>query len=89
MRYSLGMPVTSRPAIDRRRVVRDPNFGLKRVADTSRGERFVILIDGAGRYAEESKPLTESDARRVLHKMGHPATVIELMVGRAKATPST
>jgi len=84
MRYSVSMPVTSRPAVDRRRVTRDPNFRLQRVADTGRGERFVILIDGVGRYAESSKPLSESDARRVLHKMGHSAAVIELMVVRAK-----
>jgi hypothetical protein len=51
------------------------HFELQKVADGSRGERFT----------ESSKPLTESDSRRVLHKMGHPAAVIEAMVDRAKA----
>jgi len=60
-------------------------FGLQKVADGSRGERFIILIEGVGRFTESSKPLTESDARTVLHKMGHPAAVIESMVDRAKA----
>ncbi len=77
--------VTQRPKLDRRRVTRDPHFALQKAADSSRGERFVILIDGVGQYPESSKPLTESDARKVLHKMGHAAAVIEAMVGRAKA----
>ena len=61
------------------------HFELQKVADGSRGERFIILIEGVGRFSESSKPLTESDSRRVLHKMGHPAAVIEAMVDRAKA----
>ncbi len=61
------------------------HFELQKVPDGSRGERFIILIEGVGRFAESSKPLSESDARRVLHKMGHPDAVIESMVDRAKA----
>jgi len=61
------------------------HFELQQVPDGSRGERFIIHIEGVGRFTECSKPLTESDARRVLHKMGHPAAVIESMVDRAKA----
>lgn len=61
------------------------HFELQKVADGSRGERFIILIEGVGRFTESSKPLTESDSRRVLHKMGYPAADIEAMVDRAKA----
>ena len=61
------------------------HFELQKVADISRGERFIIHIEGVGRFTESSKPLTESDSRRVLHKMGHPAAVIESMIDRAKA----
>jgi hypothetical protein len=61
------------------------HFELQKVADGSRGERFIILIEGVGRFTESSKPLTESDSRRILHKLGHPAAVIESMVDRAKA----
>jgi len=86
MRYSGGMPaVTLRPNFERRRVPRDPDFRLETLADSRRGERFVIVIAGVGRYPEPSKPLTESDARKVLHKMRHPAAVIDAMVARAKA----
>jgi hypothetical protein len=77
--------VTTRQKVDRRRVTRDPQIGLQKIPDSGRGERYVILIDGAGRYAEPSKPLTEADSRKVLHKMGHTAAVIESMIGRAKA----
>ena len=59
-------------------------MNYKRSTDGSRGERFIILIEGVGRFTESSKPLTESDARRVLHKMGHLAAVSEAMVYRAK-----
>ena len=77
--------VTLRPNFDRRLVARDPDFRLEKIADSRRGERFVILIKGVGRYPEPSKPLTESDARKVLHKMRHSAAVIDSMVARAKA----
>ena len=77
-----------RPEFDRRRAARDPDFRLQRVSDSSRGERFVILVDGAGRFAEASKPLTESDTRKVLHKLGLTAAVIESMIDRARAPQS-
>ena len=83
MQYTGGMVVSLRPKLDRRRVTRDPHFRMQPIA-SSRGERFIILVEGTGRYAESSKPLTESDSRKVLHKLGHPGAVIESMVGRAK-----
>ena len=88
--YHSGMAVVPlRPELDRRRATRDPDFRLQRVADSSGGERFVILVDGVGRFAEASKPLTESDTRKVLHKLGHSAAVIESMIDRARAAQST
>jgi hypothetical protein len=64
-------------------------FGLQKVADTRMGERFiVVLIEGTGRVAESSKPLSASDARRVLHKMGHSDAVIEAMFDRAREVSS-
>ena len=81
--------VTLRPKPDRRRMLRAPTgpdrFGLQKVTDCSRGERFTVSIEGAGRFPESSKPMTESDSRRVLHKMGQAAGAIESMVVRAKA----
>jgi hypothetical protein len=77
--------VTTRQKLDRRQVTRDPEFSLRRIADVVRGDRYVLLIEGVGRYAEPSKSLNESDLRRVLHKLGHSASVIESMVDRAKA----
>ncbi len=59
-------------------------FGLQKAVDETRGERFIILIEGTGRVTESSKPLTESDARKVLHKTGHAAALIESMVDHAK-----
>lgn len=50
-------------------------FRLQKVVD-HRGERFIILVEGA----EQSKPLTESDARIALHKMGNSSAAIESMV---------
>ena len=82
--YHGGMAVVPlRPEFDR--ATRDPSFRLQKVADSSRGERFVILVDGAGRFAEASKPLTESDTRKVLHKLGHSDAVIESMIDGARA----
>ena len=80
--------VTLREKQDRRRVTRDPHFDLQKIKDTDRGERYVILIDGPGEYAEPSKTLSEADSRNVLHKMGHSADVIESMVSRAKVEQS-
>lgn len=90
MPYHSGMAVVPlRPEFDRRRATRDPDFRLQKVEDSSRGERFVILVDGVGRFGEASKPLTETDTRRALHKLGHSAAVIESMIGRARAVQST
>ena len=79
-----------RPELDRRRATRDPSFSLQIVADSSRGERFVILVDGTGfaEASEASKALTESDTRKVLHKMGHSGDVIESMIDRARKAQS-
>ena len=81
--------VTTRQELDRRQVTRDPEFILRRIADRARGERYVLLIEGGGRYPERSKSLNEPDLRKVLHKMGYPAAAIESMVGRAKAVQPT
>lgn len=80
--------VPLRPDPERRRATRDPNFRLQKVADDSRGERFVVLIDGVGRFAEASKPLTESGVRKVLHKLKYSDAVIEAMIDRARAAPA-
>ncbi len=48
------------------------HFELQKVANGSRGERFIILIEGVGRFSESSKPLTESDSRTVLQQDGAP-----------------
>ena len=84
--------VTLRPKRDRRRMLRAPGgsdrFGLQKVTDGSRGERFTISVEGVGRFPESSKPLTESDSRKVLHKMGHAGDAIERMVARARGTDS-
>lgn len=85
------MDTACRPQRDRGSGLLEPtgfdHFDLQRAGDGSRGERFTISIEGVGRFPESSKPLTESDARRVLHKMGHAAGAIDGMVARAKATP--
>ena len=60
-------------------------FELQKVAAGRMGERFiVVLIEGTGRVAESSKPLSASDARRALHKMGHSDAVIDAMFDRAR-----
>jgi hypothetical protein len=48
------------------------------------GERFIILREAPGEDADCSKPLSESDARSALHKMGNPDAAIESMFERAR-----
>jgi hypothetical protein len=73
---------------DGRLVTGEITFGLEKVADGSLGERYIIRVEGGGRFAETSKPLSEFDSRKVLHKTGHSAAVIEAMIRRAKAAQS-
>jgi hypothetical protein len=70
----------------RRAVLAMPDrFGLQKVVDGRMGERFIIvLLEGTGRVAESSKPLSASDARRALHKMGHSDAIIDAMFDRAR-----
>ena len=63
-------------------------FGLQKVADGSMGERFIISIEGTGLVAESSKPLSASDARRALHKMGNSDAIIDAMFDRARNVAS-
>lgn len=72
------------PKVDRRRVPRDPDFELRKVADGSRGELFVILVKGVGTFAESSRPLSESASRNALHKLGYPAACIQSMLDQAR-----
>jgi hypothetical protein len=53
---------------------------LLKVVD-HRGERFIILVEGD----DQSKPLTESDARIALHKMGNSPAVIESLFDHARS----
>lgn len=60
-------------------------FWLQKVADGSRGERFIIQLEAdAGREADCSKPMSASDARTALHKLGTSNAVIESMFDRAR-----
>jgi hypothetical protein len=59
-------------------------FGLQKVADGSMGERFVILLEAAGKDAACSKPMSESDVRSALHKMGNSDAAIASMFERAR-----
>jgi hypothetical protein len=81
--------VTIRPKPDRRQIARPAvgpdRFGLQLSPPSTRGERFSISIEGAGRFAESSKPMNEADARKVLHKTGHVNIAIDRMVISAKA----
>jgi hypothetical protein len=62
-------------------------FGLQKVAAGRMGERFIVLVEGPGRVAESSKPLSASDARRALHKMGISDESIDAMFDRARKEP--
>jgi hypothetical protein len=64
------------------------HFGLQKVADGSTGERFIILLEGYGKDADCSKPLSASDARTALHKLGNSDAVIESMFDRARNVSS-
>jgi hypothetical protein len=59
-------------------------FGLQKVADGSIGERFIILLEAAGKDAARSKPMSESDVRSALHKMGNSDAAIASMFERAR-----
>ena len=59
-------------------------LALQKVAESSTGELFVILVEGAGAVAESSNPLSESDARTALHKLGNSDAVIDSMFDRAR-----
>jgi hypothetical protein len=49
------------------------------------GERFIIQLEAdAGREADCSKPMSASDARTALHKLGTSNAVIESMFDRAR-----
>ena len=90
MQYDSSMnTVTIRPKPDRRRIARaavgPDRFGLQLSPCGTRGERFTISIEGAGRFAESSKPMTEADSRKVLHKTGHVDIAIDRMVISARA----
>ena len=57
---------------------------LQKVADSEGGDRFIILMEDADKCAAWSKPLTESEARTALDKMGNSAAVVEAMFDRAR-----
>jgi hypothetical protein len=62
-------------------------FWLQKVADGSIGERFIIQLEAdadAGREADCSRPMSASDARTALHKLGTSDAVIESMFDRAR-----
>jgi hypothetical protein len=60
-------------------------FCLQKVADGSTGERFIILLEApAGGDADCSRPMSASDARTALHKLGTSHAVIESMFDRAR-----
>jgi hypothetical protein len=60
-------------------LLRKKNMQLQKVVDDT-GERFIILVEGADR----SKPLTESEARIALRKMGNSPAVIQSMFDHAR-----
>jgi hypothetical protein len=62
-------------------------FWLQKVADGSRGERFVIHLEAdAGKSADCSRPMSECDAKTALHKLGTSDAVIESMFEHARAS---
>jgi hypothetical protein len=63
-------------------------FGLQRVLDGSTGQRFILMIKGAGKVTECSKPLTEAHARSALHKMGNSVAAITALFDGARKVSS-
>lgn len=84
---SAGSLPPTRPGCESRRTVlfMENRFRLQKVADGSTGERFIILLEAAaGRDADCSRPMSASDARTALHKLGTSHAVIESMFDRAR-----
>jgi hypothetical protein len=70
--------------LQERGAVMQNRFWLRRVADGSMGERFIILLEAAGKDAASSKPMSESGVRSALHKMGNSDAAIASMFERAR-----
>ena len=62
-----------------------PNcYSLQKTANGSRGERFIIVLEDGGHEADRSRPMSESEARLALHKLGAPDTAITSMLNEAR-----
>ena len=62
-------------------------FWLQKVANGSRGERFIIHVEAnSDKSADSSMPMSACDAKTALHKLGMPDAVIESMFDRARAS---
>jgi hypothetical protein len=71
---------------DRGRAIMQNRFWLQKVADGSTGERFIIKLEADAKPADCSKPLSASDARLALHKLGNSDAAIASMFERARST---
>jgi hypothetical protein len=59
-------------------------YSLQKATDGSRGERFIIVLEDDGHEADRSRPMSESEARLALHKLGSPDTAITSMLDQAR-----